>query len=82
MAEQQYDENLEVSYDKESDVLYISEGRPREAISDLMDNGVILRTDPDTKKVVGITILDFISHYSVSMAHSLPIKADFQLINA
>ena len=76
------DEILEVSYDNDADVLYISEGRPKEAISDMMENGVIVRKDPNTDKVIGITIMDFISHYSKSIPQPLPIKVDFQLVVA
>ena len=49
MAKQKTD-RLTVSYDKDADVLYITEGKPREAIGEMMDDGIIvLAYDIDTK---------------------------------
>ena len=42
MAKQKIDQ-LTVSYDKDADVLYITEGKPREAIGEMMDDGIIFR---------------------------------------
>lgn len=52
---------LNLQLDAESDVLYISFGEPREAISVERDNGVIERLDPETDETVGLTILNFMS---------------------
>lgn len=73
---------INVSYDKESDVLYMSEGRPREAICQMLDHGVIVRKDAKTKEVVGFTIVDFISHFSKSMPQPLPIGGQFSLLQS
>ena len=48
-----------VHYDAEADVLYISFGKPRKAEGIDMGEGTILRVDPETGEVVGITLLDF-----------------------
>jgi len=48
-----------INYDKEADVLYVSFGDPRRAESIDIGDGTILRIDPDTEEVIGITILDF-----------------------
>lgn len=53
-------EPLNFDYDKESDVLYVSLGRPRRAISREADGGVIVRFDLKTRKVVGFTIINFL----------------------
>lgn len=50
---------LKISYDTKSDVLYCSFGDPRDAISVETDDGVVIRLDPQTQDVVGVTVLDF-----------------------
>ena len=50
---------LTFSYDEHADVLYIAVGAPRAAISEELDEGIVLRRDPKTKQVVGLTIVDF-----------------------
>lgn len=79
MAEKKL-KQLAVAYDKEADVLYLSEGAPREAICQMVDDGVIIRKDPSTKEVIGFTIVDFISHFSKSIAQPIPIGAKFSLL--
>ena len=48
-----------IHYDREADVLYISfgESKPAEGID--IGDGTILRIDPKTEEVVGLTILNF-----------------------
>jgi len=49
--------NIEVDYDHEGDVLYISFGKPQEADdSDITEEGVIIRLKEG--KIVGLTILN------------------------
>lgn len=50
---------VQIDYDKKSDVLYISFGLPRKAIGIELSEGYILRIDPYTDTPVGITIIDF-----------------------
>ena len=50
---------LKMKYDAKGDVLYFSVGDAREAISAEVEDGVIMRTDPSTDEVVGITVIDF-----------------------
>jgi len=71
---------LNVAYDREADVLYMSEGEPKEAICQMFDDGVIVRKDPKTKKVTGFTIVDFISHFSKSIPQPIPIIATFSTL--
>ncbi len=52
-------EELSWEYDKEADVLYISAGEPRPAEGIDIGEGVIVRIDPKTKEVVGLTIINF-----------------------
>lgn len=46
-------------FDKEGDVLDISIGKPKKAISKEIGNDIVVRTDPKTKEIVGFTILNF-----------------------
>ena len=48
---------LSWDYDGEADVLYISLGKPREAVGIDIGDGVIVRYDEAKGEVVGITIL-------------------------
>jgi len=50
---------LNWEFDEEADVLYISVGKPRPAVSTDIGEGVIVRYDEKKKEVVGITILGF-----------------------
>lgn len=73
-------DQLTVSYDKDADVLYITEGHPREAVGEMMDDGVIVRRDSKTKEVIGFTIVDFMEHFAGSRPQRIPLKASFSLL--
>lgn len=45
-------------YDESVDILYISFGKPKKAICYELENGELIRLDPFTNEIVGITILD------------------------
>lgn len=70
---------INISYDKDADVLYMSEGQPKEAICEMLDYGVVVRKDPETKRVVGFTIVDFITHFSRTIPQSIPLTAEFSI---
>ena len=48
-----------IYYDREADVLYISFGEPKPTEGIEIGDGTILRIDPKTEEVVGLTILNF-----------------------
>ena len=48
-------------YDDGADVLYITFGKPKDAICDEIADGVLLRKNKNTGRLVGITIIDFSS---------------------
>ena len=52
-------DEVEVSYDRDGDVLYLSLGNPRPAITRGEKDGLLVRTDPKTDQVVGLTVLDY-----------------------
>ena len=56
-------DKLDVEYDKENDVLYISAGKPREADDSVEpQEGVVIRTRKG--ELVGITIIGLQKHLS------------------
>lgn len=46
-----------INYDGEADVLYISFGAPRPAICIEPEEGLVLRLDPETDQLIGVTII-------------------------
>ncbi|MGB9612692.1 MAG: DUF2283 domain-containing protein [Candidatus Margulisiibacteriota bacterium] len=73
---------LSFSYDKSGDVLYMTIGKPREAISIEEPEDILVRIDPKTKEVVGLTILNFSKHFAGGRtgkleAAPIPLKACF-----
>ena len=50
---------LEISYDEDADVLYLSVGHPRVADTFDSDYGLLLRKDPQAQEIVGATILHY-----------------------
>ena len=57
-------QELKMKYDREADVLYCSFGDPRPALSTEVGDGVVVRHDPTTDEVVGITIVDFFRRFA------------------
>jgi uncharacterized protein YuzE len=50
-------------FDKEGDILDISIGKPKKAISKELGEDIIARVDPKNKEVVGFTILNFTKRF-------------------
>ncbi len=73
------EEGLNFHYDAEGDILDISVGKPRKALSVEVGNDVLERVDPNTKKIIGFTILNFRKHFQASAEKEfrVPVKADF-----
>jgi len=46
-------------YDKDSDVMDISLGKPKIAISEEADDDIIVRIDPRSREIIGFTIINF-----------------------
>jgi len=46
-------------YDKDNDVMDISIGKPKVAISEEADDDIIVRTDPHSREIVGFMIINF-----------------------
>lgn len=51
-------DNVKWDYDAESDVLYISFGNPVNAEGVDIGEGTIIRIQPETKEIVGVTLIN------------------------
>jgi uncharacterized protein YuzE len=60
---------LILDYDQEGDVLYASLGPPQYAVTDEVDDDILLRYCPPSRDVVGITIVNFRRHFP----HEAPV---------
>ena len=60
---------VKYSYDQNSDVLYLSVGRPKSASTETEKYGIMVRRDLKTSDIIGLTIIDF--RYQVQ--HKVPI---------
>lgn len=74
------EKRLIFSFDKEGDVLDVSIGSPKKAISRELKDDFFVRLDPKTKKVVGFSILNFESWFKNEKDRKIvPLEADFIL---
>ena len=64
-----------MSYDREADVVYISFGKPRKAVSEEIDPYVVVRRDPKTKEIVGVTITNFAKYFDSKKQLSIKVPA-------
>ncbi len=55
---------MRLSYDKESDVLYITFGIPRFGIDEETDDGIFVRRDETSREIIGVTVMDFEKRFS------------------
>ena len=58
-------ENIKFHYDREADVMYFSLGMTKKAKTIEITDDFILRLNPETHEVVGLTIVDFSKHFSL-----------------
>ena len=73
-------EKLRFAYDKGADILDISLGEPKEAISREIEGDFFVRLDPKTNKVVGFSILNFEKWFkSLDDYRLMPLSAEFSL---
>ncbi len=72
------DKKLIFSFDKEGDVLDISIGKPKKAISEEIKEDVFIRKNPKTKEIVGFMILNFEKRFKkLGKTEEIPLKAVF-----
>ena len=74
---------MQLFYDDEGDVLYLSVGNPRPAISEELGDHVLLRHDVETGEVVGLTVLNFSARFSTSKdSQKLPVEIDLRALTS
>ena len=54
---------FQLSYDRDTEVRYVTIGSPRPAYTDEDEQEVLIRRDPKSGKMVGVTILDYEEHF-------------------
>lgn len=66
---------LIVSYDKDADVFYLSFGEPKPSVTEELDDYVLVRRDPKTHDVTGITITNLSEYFAKKREMKLEISA-------
>ena len=66
---------LIVSYDKDADVFYLSFGEPKPSVTEELDDYVLVRRDPKTHDVTGITITNLSDYFAKKREMKLEISA-------
>lgn len=73
-------EKMRFAYDKKGDLLDISLGKPKKAVSQEIEDDFFVRLDPETNKVVGFSILNFEKWFKGLDDYRLvPMSAEFSL---
>ena len=76
-------ETLRFSYDKEADILEISVGRSRRAISREIEDDVFIRFAPRGHKIIGFSILNFTKWFKeLDDQRPIPVTARFTLTHS
>ncbi|MBL7112382.1 MAG: DUF2283 domain-containing protein [Bacteroidales bacterium] len=68
---QEKKEKIKWDYDGEADVLYISFGNPKIAEGIDIGDGTIIRIDPESNEIKGLTIINPVKRTLNSMAQNL-----------
>jgi uncharacterized protein YuzE len=76
--------NIQYSFDREVDILYLSRGDPYpEVESEEIGDDIIVQRDRTTGEVVGFTILNFLKRAGHGLERvTLPLEASFKVIEA
>ena len=71
---------LRFFFDRDADILYLSLGKPRPAISKEVGDDILVRVDPKNHRVVGCTILNLTKRFrKMKEAESLPLSGELTL---
>jgi len=76
--------NIQYSFDREADILYLSRGDPFPGVeSEEVGDDIIVHRDRATGDVVGFTILNFLKRAGEGLDKvTLPLEASFRLAGA
>lgn len=74
-----YKKPLNIYYDKEADVLYVSQGQPsaKDETFETKEE-IVVRKNPKTREVTGFTILHFLRRGIKGPTITLPFQFSFQ----
>ena len=73
-------QRLRFFFDREADILYLSVGKPRPALSQEVGDDIVVRVDPKTHRVVGCTILNLTKRFGKMKADEpLPVMGELTL---
>jgi hypothetical protein len=62
LSERLFNEGVSIDYDQDVDTLFLTIGQGSEAVSEQLVDGIFLRIEPSSLKVVGYTFLRFSSN--------------------
>jgi uncharacterized protein YuzE len=65
-------------YDNISDVLYTYIDKPRPAATIEPESGIVVRYDPKTQEIVGITIIDYMKRIKCGKLDKIPFFEDVE----
>ena len=63
-------------YDADADVLYIAFGNPKNAEGVDIGEGTIIRIQPDSKEIIGVTILNPLNRTLSSLKEKTKVKRE------
>jgi uncharacterized protein YuzE len=70
---------LHMYYDRGGAILYLSVGEPRPAISEELEDDILVRLDAQTGEIVGLTVFNFSSRFeSPDSRQSFPVTINLQ----
>lgn len=73
-------DQFNIVYDREVDVLYVTRGQPEYTDYVEYADDLILRFHPETKQLVGFTLVDFSQHFAKNESDiALPFGVDFYM---
>ena len=73
-------DGLKIVYDREADVLYVTRGQPEYTDYVEYADDLILRFHPETKQLVGFTLIDFSQHFAKKDSDiALPFGVNFHM---
>ena len=76
-------ENLKFQYDKEGDILYISNCTPyKEQETEELDDEIIARLNPETGDIESLEVLFFSTRLLKQDVFELPISANLKMIKS
>jgi uncharacterized protein YuzE len=76
--------NIQYSFDREADILYLSRGDPSPDVeSEEVGDDIVVHRDRATGDVVGFTVLNFLKRAGGGLDKvTLPLEASFRLAGA